>query len=157
MKLEERELTFEEIDDEINYMYLPTFDGNWYTKISEFYAEHDAKIQSKPFLIIDVRNNGGGSDASAFALLEYIYTKPFQDDQVAIYATEENIRKCSEWHEEMRQDTANYSPDFLEQFEEEIARMKSVPNKTFVPRSTGEMVSHGFSSNQSKKSCHHRK
>ncbi|MGB1032008.1 MAG: S41 family peptidase [Flavobacteriales bacterium] len=135
------ELTFEEIDDEINFMYIPTFDGNWYSKISQFYEEHRATILSKPYLIIDVRNNGGGSDACVSPLLEYIYTKPFRNDEVDVYATKENIRKSSKWIERMKKDTANFDKEFIAGFEEEIGRMKSVPNKTFIPRSTGEMIS----------------
>ncbi len=138
--IEKQELSFQEIDDSINYMYIPTFNGNWYAKISEFYDKYDTKIQTKPYLIIDVRNNGGGSDACASPLLKYIYTKPFRSDKVGVYATKENIRKSLEWYEDMKKDTVNFSNEFLEGFKEEIATMKSVPNKTFVPRSTGEMV-----------------
>ena len=135
-----RELTFKEIDEEINYMYIPTFDGNWYSKISKFYEKHNATIIAKPYLIIDVRNNGGGSDACVSPILDYIYTNPFQSDQVDVYATKENIRKSLEWLERMKKDTANFSEEFLVSFEEEITTMKSVPNKTFIPRSTGEMI-----------------
>lgn len=134
------ELTFKEIDEEINFMYIPTFDGNWYSEISKFYEQHNATIRAKPYLIIDVRNNGGGSDACVSPLLDYIYTKPFESDIVDVYATKENIRKSLEWFERMKKDTANFSEEFLEGFEEEIATMSSVPNKTFIPRSTGEMI-----------------
>ena len=134
------ELTFEAIDEEINYMYIPTFSGNWFAKITEFYQQHDAKIKSKPYLIIDVRDNGGGSDACVNPLLEYIYTKPFQSDNVDVYATKENIRKFSEWYEGMKKDTVNFSKEFLTYFGEEIEQMKAVPNQTFIPRSQGETV-----------------
>ena len=135
-----RELTFKEIDEETNYMYIPTFSGNWFAKISEFYEQHDAKIQAKPYLIIDVRNNGGGSDACASPLLKYIYTKPFQTDKVDVYATKQNTRKFLEWYNDMKNDTANFSKEFLKGVKEEIETMKSVPNKTFIPRGTGETV-----------------
>lgn len=121
-------LTFEELSEEVNYMYLPTFDGSWYDDISRFYQKHDATIKAKSYLIIDVRNNGGGSDACASHLLQYMYTKPFQSDEVEVFATVENIRKSSEWYEEMKEDTLNFSRDFLEGFAEEIATMRSEPS-----------------------------
>ena len=136
-----RDLTFRELDKETNYLYIPTFDRNWYAKISEFYEKYDTIIQGKPYLIIDVRNNGGGSDACASPLLKYIYTRPFKSDKVDVYATKENIRRFSEWYEGMKKDTTNFSKEFLKKFKEEIATMKSVPNKTFIPRSIGETVS----------------
>ncbi len=139
-KVASRDLTFKEMDTEINYMYIPTFNGNWYAKIAAFYEEHRASIESKPYLIIDVRNNGGGSDACVSPLLKYLYTQPFKSDKVDIYATEENIRKCLEWYEMFKEDTINFSPEFLEEFEDEIAAMKAAPNQSYIPRSTGEMV-----------------
>ncbi|WP_420574869.1 S41 family peptidase [Kordia sp.] len=135
-----RELTFKELDKETNYMYTPTFSGNWLAKISEFYKQHDATIQAKPYLIIDVRNNGGGSDACVYPLLKYMYTKPFQSDKVDVYATKENIRKSLEWYNSMKKDTVNFSKEFLNGFAKEIETMKSVPNKTFISRSLGQTV-----------------
>jgi len=135
-----RDLTFLELDDETNYLYIPTFNGDWFSRLNEFYQKHDSKIQSKPYLILDVRNNGGGSDANVRPILKYIYSKPFRTDDVDIYATEENIRKGSEWYERMKKDTINYSDEILNRVHSEIERMKSVPNKTFIERSRGQLV-----------------
>ncbi len=138
--LEGNDLTFEELSDDANYIHIPTFNGRWFAKISEFYEKYDSLIQSKPYLIIDVRNNGGGSDACVNPLLNYIYTKPFRDDDVDIYATRENIRKYKEWLDHMSKDTLNYSHEFIKSFSEEIDKMTSVPNKTFVSRGESEVV-----------------
>jgi len=135
-----RDLTFLELDDETNYMYIPTFNGDWFSKLNEFYQKYDVAIQSKPYLIIDVRNNGGGSDTNVRPLLKYIYSKAFLTDDVDIYATKENIRKGQEWYERMKKDTANYSNEILNRVHSEIERMKSVPNKTFIERSKGFLV-----------------
>lgn len=106
--ISERNLIFKELDKQTNYMYIPTFNGNWFAKINEFYQKNDSLIQSKPYLIIDVRNNGGGSDACVEPLLKYIYTKPFYGDNVDVYSTKENIRKSIEWYEENKNDTINF-------------------------------------------------
>ena len=136
-----QELTFKELASDISYISIPTFDGNQFAKISKFYKQHNAQIQSKPYLIIDVRNNGGGSDACVNPLLKYIYTKPFKSDQIEVYATKENIRKFEGWYKGMKKDTINFSKEFIKSFGEEISKMKSVPNKTFIPRSKEELIS----------------
>jgi hypothetical protein len=138
--ISERELIFKEIDTETNYMYIPTFSGDWYAKILEFYKKNDSIIQSKPYLIIDVRNNGGGSDACVYPLLTYLYTKPFYGDNVDVYSTKENIRKSIEWYEQNKNDTINFDKKFFKEILDEIESMKSVPNKTFITRSKGEQV-----------------
>lgn len=136
----ESELILKEIDNETNYMYIPTFSGDWYAKILEFYKKYDSIIQSKPYLIIDVRNNGGGSDACVYPLLTYIYTKPFYGDNVDVYSTKENIRKSIEWYEQNKKDTINFDKFFFKEITDEIESMKSVPNKTFITRSKGEQI-----------------
>ena len=139
-KYNDFEYKFEEIDEATNYMYLPTFDGDRFAEITAFYAKYDSLIRTKPNLIIDVRNNGGGSDGCALPLLKYIYTNPFLDDKVEMYATEENIRKCEEWYEDMAKDTVNYKKEFLTMFRDEIEQMKTVPNKTFIVRGEAETI-----------------
>jgi hypothetical protein len=138
--ISERQLIFKEIDKETNYMYIPTFSGDWFAKINEFFKKNNKLIESKPYLIIDVRNNGGGSDACVEPLLKYIYTKPFYGDNVDVYSTKENIRKSIEWYEENKSDTINFDKKFFKEITEEIESMKSVPNKTFITRSKGELI-----------------
>ena len=138
--ISERNLIFKGLDNQTNYIYIPTFNVNWFEKISEFYNNNDSLIQSKPYLIIDVRNNGGGSDACVEPLLKYIYTKPFYGDNVDVYSTKENLRKSIEWYEQNRNDTINFDKTFFKEITDEIESMKSVPNKTFITRSKGEQI-----------------
>lgn len=110
-------------------------------KIYEFYDKYDSLITSKPNLIIDVRNNGGGSDGCVVPLLEYIYTKPFYQDTVEVYATKGNIKRYEEFYEtRIKNDTINYDNDYRKSFTDEIEKMKTVPNKTFIPRAMGELI-----------------
>jgi C-terminal processing protease CtpA/Prc len=115
-------------------MRIPTFSGNWTAKLDSFYRANHLQIISKPKLIVDVRNNGGGSDAAAFQLLEYMYSKPFLSDQVDLYVTEENIRKSAEWYEENKGDTINFDAEFMAEILDEIERMKSAPLPSFIER-----------------------
>lgn len=105
-------------------------------KIDEFYQKNDSLIRAKPYLIIDVRNNGGGSDFCVSPLLEYIYTKPFYSDVVDVYSTKENIRETVEFYESVKNDSIN-----SKYMANEIEMMKSVKNKTFIPRNKGQISS----------------
>jgi C-terminal processing protease CtpA/Prc len=130
----EKTLDFKEFDAQTNYMRIPTFSGNWIAKLDSFYRVNHPKIISKQNLIIDVRNNGGGSDAAAFQLLDYIYSKPFFSDQVDLYVTKENIRKSIEWYEENKSDTINFDKEFMSEILAEIERMKTAPLGSFISR-----------------------
>lgn len=130
-----KELVFKQLDDQTNYMYIPTFKRKWIAKIDEFYQKNDSLIRAKPYLIIDVRNNGGGSDFCVSPLLEYIYTKPFYSDVVDVYSTKENIRKNIEFYESVKNDSIN-----SKYMANEIEMMKSVKNKTFIPRNKGQII-----------------
>ena len=136
-----KELTFKELDDETNYIYIPSFSGKLYEEINKFYKKNDSIIQSKPYLIIDVRNNGGGSDRNVSPLLKYIYTKPFYSDTISLYSTKGNIERYSNFYESISKDSINFDKKYLTHVSNEIERMKSVPNKTFIPRSKGSLVS----------------
>ncbi len=128
------ELVFKSLDKETNYISIPTFSGNWTAKLDSFYKKHDAAIRSKSKLIIDVRNNGGGSDDNANPLLKYIYTKPFYTDKVELFVTEENIRKSVEWYENNKLDTINFDNVFMQEILDEIDTMKKTPLNTFITR-----------------------
>jgi hypothetical protein len=128
------ELVFKSLDKETNYISIPTFSGNWTAKLDSFYKKHDSAIRSKSKLIIDVRNNGGGSDDNANPLLKYIYTKPFYTDKVELFVTEENIRKSVEWYENNKLDTINFDTIFMQEILDEIDTMKKTPLNTFITR-----------------------
>lgn len=135
-----KDLIFKEINSQINYIHIPTFSGYWSAKLDSFYSKYDKAIQSKPYLIIDVRNNGGGSDDNANPLLKYIYSKPFYSDKVELYVTEENIRKSIEWYETNKIDTINFDKSFMKEIQEEIERMKKAPLNSFISRSDKQLI-----------------
>lgn len=133
-------LEYREPDPETAYLRIPTFNANWYAKLDTFYRKYDSLILTKPNLIIDVRNNGGGSDACVWPLLKYIYTKPFRTDYVDVYVTQENIRKSIAWYDENKNDTVNFDRPYLDEVLAEIESMKNAPDHSFIPRSSGELV-----------------
>lgn len=134
------DLVFKKIDSKTNYMYLPTFDGDFTAAIQDFYRTYDPIIRSKPVLIIDVRDNLGGSDANVDPLLKYLYTKPFSAEAIEVFVTKENIRKLTEYYDLVKNDTVNYDAETLNYISGEIERMQSVPDKTFIKRGETENI-----------------
>jgi Peptidase family S41 len=127
-------LDFKELDKETNYLHIKSFSGKYSKMINDFYEKHDSIIQSKPYLIIDVRNNGGGSDDNSRFLLKYIYTQPYKSTKIKMYCTRENIRKNEAYLQLMKKDTINYSKDWVTKIQNEVALMKKARNQTFIPR-----------------------
>ncbi|MBL7829053.1 MAG: S41 family peptidase [Saprospiraceae bacterium] len=134
------QLEFRELDAQTNYLRVPTFSGHSSAMLDTFYRNHDAQVRSKPYLIIDVRNNGGGNDHNAVPLWRYIYTGPFKSDVVDVYATKDNIKVLESWYGFMSKDTVNFKPGSLQEMREEIDRMKKLPEQTFMRRSDGGTV-----------------
>lgn len=134
------QLIYKEIDPTTNYIHIPTFSGNWIAKLDSFYRKNDSIIRSRPNLIIDLRNNGGGSDYNANPLLPYIYTKPFYSDNVDLYVTDENIRKSIEWYDENKADTVNFDQTFMNEILHEINEMQQAPKGSFIPRAKSQQI-----------------
>ncbi len=135
------QLEFKELDAQTNYLRVPTFSGHSSAMLDTFYQNHDAQVRAKPYLIIDVRNNGGGNDGNAIPLWKYIYTGPFRDDVVDVFVTKDNIKMLENWYGFMSKDTVNFKPNSLQGMRNEIDRMKGLPEQTFMRRSNGGTVS----------------
>ena len=129
-------LTFRFLGDSIAYVHIPWFYVDKSKKIRKFMDSVDNKIRDTKYLIIDVRNNGGGSDANAQPLMDYIYTHPYKMDHVQLYATQGNIMKYENLYAAVAEDTVNSSKGYLAFLRSEIDTMKSVPSGTFIDRST---------------------
>jgi len=101
-------------DNALLYSYIPEYpnganvyplalslgDSTFYLRIPSFMDDnaevltrkHWDEITSKPNLIIDIRNNGGGQDNYFQILTDLIYNNPYESKGVEWYATENNIR-----------------------------------------------------------------
>ena len=77
------------LDDSTFYLRIPSFYSN---TGNEFVLKHWDEIMSRPNLIIDIRNNGGGQDNYYEELEKLIYTKPFETKGVEWYASKGNIK-----------------------------------------------------------------
>ena len=125
-------LTFRMVNDSTAYLRLPSFLTSQVKPIDSLVTAVDDKIKQTPYLIIDVRNNGGGSGENALRLLDYYYTHPIQKDRVELYVTEGNIKKYEKLYQEAVQDTVNYSEGFRSWARHIIQRMKAAPPRRYL-------------------------
>jgi C-terminal processing protease CtpA/Prc len=72
------------------YLRIPSFDIEEKYAIDKVLADNKDKILKTENLIIDLRNNGGGSDVSFQELLPFLYTNPVTVAPAEILSTELN-------------------------------------------------------------------
>lgn len=77
------------LTDSTFYMRIESFEDN---TADVFAKQHWQEIISRPNLIIDIRNNGGGQDNFYEILSKLIYTKPYNGPGVEYLACEGNIK-----------------------------------------------------------------
>ncbi len=85
------------IDDSTLLLRIPSFRYAQKPSIDSVLQTNHALITHTKYLIIDLRNNGGGSDASYENLLPYLYTNPIRVVGVEFYSTELNNRRMVEF------------------------------------------------------------
>lgn len=139
------------INDSISYLKIPTFSGNETAKIDSLYKASFNKIKKTPYLIIDVRNNGGGSDSNVEPLLEFIYTNKIKTDKLDLYVTENNINVWNKWYKAVKKDTLNYNKERVKWFKNRLDNMKKAKPNSFISISKGGKKSRIFKPNSVKK------
>lgn len=84
---------FEKIDEQTSYIRIPTFNGAEKGVIDGVIHANKETILSTENLIIDIRNNGGGSDRSYKELLPFMYTNPIRVVGMDMYSTPLNNQR----------------------------------------------------------------
>ncbi|MAZ26966.1 MAG: hypothetical protein CL868_07790 [Cytophagaceae bacterium] len=84
-------LVFDKINQEVSYLNIPTFENND-AQIQEVVAHNDSIIRSTPYLIVDLRGNGGGSSGWV-SLIPYIATAKITQGENYVRISPENLKK----------------------------------------------------------------
>ena len=94
---------------------LPNFFGENRARIEELLAENHKVLVSTPNLVIDMRDNNGGSDASYRELMRYLYTRPIYSVGVQFRSTPRNVDLLETNLEEydLPEDTAAYVRELI--------------------------------------------
>jgi len=88
---------FEVIDENTTYLRIPSFGNSEKTKIDSVIQSNMEIITNKQNLIIDIRNNGGGSDRSYEKILPILYTNPIRKVGMEFLSTELNNQRMSDF------------------------------------------------------------
>ncbi len=123
-------------DDSTLVLTLPSFKSDYKSFVDELITKNRKKILNTPYLIIDVRGNGGGNDPTFSRILPLLYTNPYfiygtdiiaSADNIIIYESTLKILK-------ILKDTAGYKF-----YEKTLVQMKKNPGK-FALRTEDRVV-----------------
>jgi Peptidase family S41 len=137
-------IKFTILDSSTTLLSIRSFDAALFSKLDSAYKKVIPVIKKYPTLIIDVRNNGGGSDWSYNALMPLIYTDPFESDVVEYYSTPDNIKAYQAYDDKLQKN----NPPGRPVFSSGIAAMKKADPYTFVPMGNGNPVKVAYSKNE---------
>jgi hypothetical protein len=93
---------FKVLDAQTSMISIRSFDAFRSRQLDSAYRKIIPEILKYPNLIIDVRNNGGGSDANFFALRPLLYTDAITGDVVDIYNTPDNRKAYADYDSSIR-------------------------------------------------------
>jgi hypothetical protein len=86
-----RRPTVRYVGDTVAVLTLPTFNMRYKRAIDSLMATHRPRLLSTPYLVVDVRSNGGGATASYESVMALIYADPYRVEGMDVWATDGNI------------------------------------------------------------------
>ncbi len=110
----------EKVSENTVLLRIPSFAYTNKKKIDSVIEVNTQTITSTKNLIIDLRNNGGGSDGSYTKILPFLYTNPIRTIGVKLYSTPLNNDRYNKFIS---------SPDFTKEDKQEFKRMLKKLNK----------------------------
>lgn len=98
LKFQETEVPlFEKLSDKTVVLRIPSFDGSFKKQIDSVIVANMQTITKTENLIIDLQNNGGGSDGSFEKLIPLIYTNPIRVVGMELLSTPLNNKRMEEF------------------------------------------------------------
>lgn len=79
------------LNNQTLYMKIANFSPANAKNIDSMVKSREAELKSFPYLVLDLRNNGGGSDFAYTPLIPYLYTSPVKNIGVDVYSTDATI------------------------------------------------------------------
>jgi len=115
------------------WLRLPDFDASRAEPLKALFEANAAALATTPNLVIDLRENGGGSDFVYDPVTALMYTRPIYSIGVEIRSTPENIRLRQATADRIRQE----APEGAAQLDEIVALMQANPDQYFRPHADG--------------------
>lgn len=112
----------EQLNNTTLFLRIPSFNGSEKNLIDSVLIANKSKLETTENLIIDLRNNGGGSDNSYSNIIPYLYTNPIREIRVELYSTKLNNTRMLYFYEnyqkygfsEKQRNDYKYAYDILE-------------------------------------------
>lgn len=104
--------SFRVLDSTSTLLSIRSFNAGLTRTLDSFYATVIPVIRQYPRLIVDVRDNSGGSDLSYKALMPLLYTGPFESDVMEYYVTPDNMKAYAAYDSALLRKDPKSSPPF---------------------------------------------
>ncbi|WP_459210843.1 S41 family peptidase [Aquimarina rhabdastrellae] len=130
------------IKDSTVVLRIPSFMGQYTNRIDSLYKAAQYDMEQYPYLIIDIRDNGGGNSTNFNQLIPYLYTKPIiNKEEVELYATKDIIKLYEDDFSKIMKDSTQVNKETIQLFREIITKLKTAkPNSFLLERETDTLV-----------------
>lgn len=126
-------ISFKLLDSQTSMVSIRSFSGQFSRELDSAYKKIIPEIKKYPSLIIDVRNNGGGSDNNYGALMPLLYTDTIRNDFVELFYTEDNLKAYEKMRDEAKANPQQYGKNGYLSWEYRINQMKQNTPGSFFP------------------------
>lgn len=117
------------------YIKIASFDIDYKPTIDSILKANESLLNNVPNLILDLRDNGGGSDDSWDGLIPYIYSNPIKFIGADVWATDATIEGYKRYLEDK-----NLPKESVSRLNSEISKMEMAKGK-WIKKNDDEVVS----------------
>ncbi|MBF9143515.1 S41 family peptidase [Hymenobacter properus] len=129
--------SLEVLDEHAVLLTIPSADSSQQKLVDSLLTANKARLARTPYLLVDVRGNGGGNARVFLSLLELLYTRPVVLDGVAFRSSPRNLAMFRAGLA-----TPGLPADVRKRMSSIIARMEASPTG-FVPGQPGRTITLG--------------
>ncbi|WP_194778432.1 S41 family peptidase [Pararhodonellum marinum] len=129
---EQKLFEFKLLYDDLGYLSIKTFEGYFKSQLDSLFLAHEQELGSVSKLIIDVRGNGGGSDALLAPFIPMFYTDTLRTELPQLYATKDNLKTYAEFFEQIKSDSARYGKATIDHLRKLIKKMEAGEEGEYV-------------------------
>ncbi|RAJ76754.1 peptidase S41-like protein [Chitinophaga dinghuensis] len=144
-------------NDNTFYLRVPSFNQSYREMLDSILTANKAELIKTKNLIIDIRNNGGGSDATYSSIIPFLYTNPIRGVGVEYYSTKTNNQRMLDFinnpeynFNEKEKAWAKTSYEKLEQhlgefvnLNDRIVGIDTLPNVYAYPQNVAIIINEG--------------
>lgn len=111
---------FDKLTKETSLIRLSSFNYPYVDRIEKLIVDNETLIQNSENLIIDIRNNGGGTDAAYQKLLPFLSSGPIRSIGTKLLSTEGLIEGVSKYRNELVEKDADANEENIKELDLKI-------------------------------------